>query len=74
MHRFDERFGAVNAVVGAIMDVTSDYVELSTDDESPTHDQLVAWLWLIRPDLDDRLREMASDKMRDAIDYYRESE
>ncbi len=74
VHRFDERFGAVNAAVGPIMDVTADYVELSIDDDVPTHDQLVAWSWLIRPDLGRRLRQIATSGIRDAIDYYGASE
>lgn len=70
--RFDDRFGAVNVAEGAFMDVGDDYVELTTDECEPTHDQLVAWAWLVRPDLGPRLREIASDEMREAIDYYEE--
>jgi hypothetical protein len=70
--RFDERFGAVNAAVGAIMDVTDQYVELTTDGQEPTRDQLVAWAWLIRPDLGQGLRDIAPTEVREAIDYYEE--
>lgn len=70
--RFDHRFGAVNVAEGPIMDVGDEYIELTTDDNKPTHDQLVAWAWLVRPDLGPQLRELASQDMREAIDYYEE--
>jgi hypothetical protein len=70
VERFDDRFGAVNVAVGPIMDVTDEYVELSSDTNEPAQDELVAWAWLIRPDLGRRLREVATGELRDAIDAY----
>lgn len=70
--RFDERFGDVNVLEGAIMDIGDDTVVLTTDDDEPTHDQLVAWTWLIRPDLRSQLREVANEAMRATIDDYDE--
>lgn len=74
LNRFDERFGALNVVEGAIMDVGDDHVALTTDDEEPMQSQLVAWVWLVRPDLGSCLREIASQPLREAIDYYEEKE
>jgi hypothetical protein len=68
--RFDERLGAVNVSHGAIMDVTDGHVALSTD-QSPTDDELVAWAWLIRPDLQEQIIPAASSELREAIAYYR---
>ena len=73
MDRFDDRFGAVNVAEGPIMDVSDECLQLTTDEREPTHDQLVAWAWLVRPDLGPRLREIASREMREAIDYYEEN-
>lgn len=69
--RFDERFGAINVACGAIMDVTDGHVALTTDD-APTDDELLAWTWLIRPDLGEHIMPLANDELRDAIEYYRE--
>lgn len=70
--RFDERFGAVNVVAGPIMDVSREGVTLCTDDV-PTIDELLAWAWLVRPDLATHLRNIASHELLEAIDYYAES-
>jgi hypothetical protein len=67
--RFDDRFGAVNAIQGAIMDVTQHGVELSTDGPI-TRDELIAWVWLVRPDLAANLREVAAATLRATIDSY----
>jgi hypothetical protein len=69
--RFDERFGAVNVSLGPIMDVTEGYVAFTTD-QRPTKDELVAWAWLIRPDLEEQIIHLASRELREAIAYYRE--
>jgi hypothetical protein len=69
VERFDERFGGVNEVVGPIMDVTREYVALTTDD-TPSRDELIAWAWLIRPSLGVQLREIASHAMSRIIDSY----
>ena len=67
--RFDERFGIVNALCEAIMDISEGHVELATNDE-PTADERIAWVWLIRPDFGRELRELASADFRHAIDCY----
>ena len=69
---FDHRVGAVNVIEGAIMDVQEDCVELTTDEETPTVGQLVAWAGLVRPDLGSDLRVIAAPAMIEAIDYYEE--
>lgn len=69
--RFDERFGAVNVAHGPIMDVMEGHVALATD-EPPTDNELVAWAWLIRPDLEEQIMAFANTELREAIEYYRE--
>ncbi len=71
--RFDDRIDPVNAVVGAIMDVTAEGVALTTDDRRPTRDELVAWVWLTRPDLTAQLRPLASAAMIEVFDAYNDA-
>ncbi len=69
--RLDDRIAAVNIAAGAIVDVTRGYVALTTADV-PTEEELLAWAWLIRPDLEDQIMPLASGHLREAIESYHE--
>jgi hypothetical protein len=69
--RLDDRVAAVNIAAGAIVDVTRGYVALTTDD-APTEEELLAWAWLIRPDLEEQVMLLANGDLREAIESYHE--
>ena len=70
----DERISAVGVIYANTIGVSNGYVELSPDNEPPLIDEILSWIWVIRPDLGDEiLKESDSDDFIFLIKSYQEN-
>lgn len=67
LERLDEREGDV----GDIAEVTETGAAWCPNTDPPDRAEQLAWAWVIRPDLDDELLELADDNLRETILEYR---
>jgi hypothetical protein len=60
---FDERVSAVNALVANMVGISEGYVEFISDNNPPLKEEILNWIWVIRPDLSKEmiLLEVSSD-------------
>ena len=68
--RFEDRFFDVEAYFGDIVGMLDGAVEFSPNNHPPTQDELLAWLWVIRPENKDDILSLANDDLREIIEDY----
>ena len=52
---FDERRSAVDCLVTNTIGVSEGYIEFIPDNDPPLRDEILCWIWAIRPDLSKEL-------------------
>jgi hypothetical protein len=67
----EDRFFAVDRTIGSIVGMNVDSVDFCPDNEPPSRDEVLAWLWIIHPEYKGGIWELAGSEVRTAI---RESE
>jgi len=55
--KLDERVSAVGCLFVNIIGVNDGYVEWCPNDDPPTQDEYLAWVWVVRPDLGSLMKE-----------------
>ena len=50
-NEFDLRVSAVDSIVVNIIGVCNGFVEFCPDDNPPKYEEILCWIWAIRPDL-----------------------
>jgi hypothetical protein len=68
--RVEERYIDMDMAVGAMYGITDNGIDFSPNNEPPTKDEILAWLWIIHPEWAPEIRELANEKIRQAIDDY----
>lgn len=63
----EDRFFAVDRIIGDIVGMNVDSVEFCPNREPPNRDEVLAWLWIIRPEYKAGILEVGSDKIRKAV-------
>jgi hypothetical protein len=67
----DERVSAVCVLFGSVVGVNNGYVEWCPDDNPPTEQERLAWVWLCWPNLGAQLSSKASGDLLQLINAYR---
>ena len=52
---FDERLSAIDCLVTNIIDVSEGFIEFIPENEPPSKEEILCWIWAIRPDLSKEL-------------------
>lgn len=68
--RLDERRSSIDCLFVNILGVNDGYVEWSPNDNPPSKDETLAWLWFIRPDLGSEIAGDAPAPLRNLIQRY----
>ena len=68
--RLEERFFGVEGNIGDIVGMLEDAVEFCPNNEPPTRDEVLAWLWVIKPEHKDEIVALASGELREIIADY----
>lgn len=68
---FDERLSAINCLVVNTVGVSESIIEFVPDNEPPLEEEIICWIWLIRPDLSkDLLNLKVSNDFRILLNSY----
>lgn len=62
-----DRFFAVDRTIGAIAGMNTNSVDFCPNNEPPSQDEVLAWLWIIHPEYKAGILELGSDMVRTAI-------
>jgi hypothetical protein len=68
--RLDERRSCVDCLYANILGVNTGEVEWCPNEEPPSRDEKLAWLWFIRPDLAPEIQTDASAELRRLMESY----
>lgn len=52
---FDERLSAIDCLVPNTISVSEGFIEFTPDNEPPLREEILCWIWAIRPDLSKEL-------------------
>jgi hypothetical protein len=66
----DERVSAVGVIFANIIGVNRGFLEWCPNSSPASSDELLAWLWVIRPDLHVAISQRASPELAEAIRAY----
>ena len=66
-----ERVSCIDCLYANTLGVDDGQVEWCPNDEPPSREEKLAWLWIIRPDLAPEIAQDASQELKDLIDSYR---
>ena len=66
----DERRAAIDCLHTNILGVNDGYVEWCPNDDPPSRDETLAWLWFIRPDLGSEIASDASSDLHELIEHF----
>jgi len=69
----DQRRMCVEMIQGVIIGVIDNAVEFAPDDDPPSRDEILCWIWFLRPDLADDIRPEASEALRGLMDSHKNS-
>jgi len=69
--RLDDRRACVDALFPNILGVNEGFVEWCPNDDPPSEEETLAWLWFIRPDLSGQIARDTSDDLTDMIRHYK---
>ncbi|MEL7121470.1 MAG: hypothetical protein AAFO07_18625 [Bacteroidota bacterium] len=68
---FDERLSAVNCLVVNTIGVSEGFIEFIPDNNPPLREEVLCWIWVIRPDLSTELMKL--DEIQDDFKILLES-
>jgi hypothetical protein len=68
--RLDERRSCVDCLYANILGVNAGEVEWCPNEEPPSEEEKLAWLWFIRPDLAPEIQTDASPELRRLMESY----
>ncbi len=73
---FDDRLYASNLFVGTTIGVSEGFVEFCPDNEPPLREEILCWIWAIRPDLSKLILELdnISEEFKVLLSAYIESD
>ncbi len=70
-NRFEERFFEIELYFGDILGMCEGYVEFCPNNSpADLEEELLPWLWLIRPDLSEDIILLAENKLKEIIFSY----
>ena len=73
--RWDDRQSCVDILFSNIVGVSEGWVEFCPNDEPPEKQEILAWIWAIRPDLSQEILESApSSVLRSLIIGYQKGD
>ena len=68
---FDERLSVVNGIVVNIIGVNDGFIEIIPDNNSPSEDEILCWIWSFKPDLTNEILEITkNDDLKFALNLY----
>ena len=68
--RFEERFFDVEGRIGDIVGMLEGAVEFCPNNDPPSQDEILAWLWVIKPEFKKDILSFANDDLREIITDY----
>lgn len=71
MDQVDQRRMCVEMIQGTIIGVLDGVVEFSPDHSPPTPDEILCWIWFIRPDLADQIAPKANKPLSDLMQSHK---
>jgi hypothetical protein len=72
--RMDDRVSMVSMICSNIIGVNEGYIEWCPNDEPPIEAEILAWIWVIRPDLGEKIFPRANEDLRQTILDYMETD
>lgn len=68
---FDERLSAIDCLVVNTIGVSDGFIEFITDNEPPLIEEILCWIWAIRPDLSEKIIKLnINDDFRILLNSY----
>jgi hypothetical protein len=68
---FDERLSAVDCLAVNTIGVSEDFIEFNPENEPPLKEEILCWIWAIRPDLSKDLLDLdISEDFRSLLNSY----
>lgn len=68
--RLDDRRACIDCLYANTLGVNEGSVEWCPNNEPPSKEEVLAWLWFVRPDLGDEIRSEAPAELRALIQSY----
>ncbi len=69
----DDRVSCIESITINIVGVEEGYIEFCPNDEPPAIEEMLAWIWLFRPDLGEEIvAKSQSEELRRLVTHYRE--
>ena len=72
--KLDERLSCIDCLYTNIIGVNDGEVEWCPNDDPPSKEETLAWLWFIRPDLSGEITNDAPQKLKYLMESYRHNE
>ncbi len=66
----EERVSAINCLFANLVGVSDGYLELCSEQEEPSKEELLAWSWLIKPSQGEAVTKEGSDELCLLITQY----
>ena len=63
----EDRFFAVDRIIGDIIGMNEDSVDFYPDNKPPSQDEVLAWLWVIHPEYKVAILKLGSDRVREVV-------
>lgn len=68
---FDERLSVVNCIVVNTIGVNDGFIEFIPDNNSPSEDEILCWIWSFKPDSTNEILEITkNDDLKFALNSY----
>ncbi len=67
LETMEDRFFAVDRIVGSVLGMNADSIDFCPGSDPPTTDEVLAWLWVTHPECKAGILEFGSDRIRRAV-------
>ena len=69
--KFDERLSIIDCIVVNIIGVEEGFIEFIPDNNPPSEDEILCWIWSFKPDLTNEILEITkNDDLKFALNSY----
>ncbi len=69
--KFDERLSIIDCIVVNIIGVEKGFIEFIPDNNPPSEDEILCWIWSFKPDLTNEILEITkNDDLKFALNSY----